>query len=163
MKYINLSLLTLLVSRALAKDSFFGDVSRAKIFEKTDFVVPKVTLNFTEEGYRNFFLRYECEHDMNNRYLIENKECYTAPWVDYTYALNKLFRHQYISKESIVDKDDLAIANKENVTVSDFEYILHKYSDYTMQEIMATSYGLYKFPDYEAEAGLTFDIDGYIY
>jgi len=146
-------------SCALAEDKFFGDVKRALIFEKTDFVVPKATFNFTEEDYRNFFLRYECEHDMNNRYLVDHEECYTAPWIDYTYALNKLFRHSYINKEIIVDKNDLAIANKENVTISDFEYIVSKYSNYTMKELMATNYGLYKFPDFEAEVFFNFNIN----
>jgi len=149
------------IGSSFARDDFFGDIVRAKLFEKTDFKVPTITINLSDEDYNNFFLKYQCERDMNLRYLKRNDDCYTAPWVDLDYAMGKIFRHNYIDKSIITDSKDLSIINSTNITLSDFEYIVTKYSNFSLEKIMSTSYGLIKIPDYAAEnAGLTFYLYG---
>jgi len=122
-----------------------------------------VTINFKKDDLKNFLLKYQCERDMNVRYLTRNEECYTAPWVDLNYSLNKAFRHQLIDKSLIKTSKDKEIINNNNgkMTVPDFEHIVTTYSNYTLEEILATTYGLIDIPNFEAEeVGLTFNIDG---
>jgi len=98
---------------------------------------------------------------MNSRYLTRNDECYKAPWVDVDYAMNKAIKNKLIDKNAIIDQDDLQIINKNNKTISEFESIVKKYTNFTLEEILTTGYGLIKIPDYSTEnAGLTFDLDG---
>jgi len=149
------------VGSVVAEDKFFGDIRRAEIFEKTDFKIPKITINLKKKDLNNFYLRYQCEHDMNARYLIRNEDCYTAPWVDLDYAMNKTFRNNLIDKTLIKEQKDLDIINKTNITLSEFEHIVTTYSNFTLEKILNTGYGLIKIPDYSAdEASLTFDLDG---
>jgi len=149
-------------SSVVAKDNFFGNIRRAEIFEKTDFVVPKITINLNEDDYNNFFLKYQCERDMNVRYLNKNEDCYDAPWMDYDSIMKKTFSHNLIDQSIITDRKDLDLINKSNKTLSDFETIIYKYSNYTLEKILSTGNELFKIPDYESkQAGLTFDINGY--
>jgi len=150
------------VSGIFAKDAFFGDVKRAEIFEKTDFVVPNITINLSEKDYRNFYLRYQCERDMNIRYLNKNEDCYHASWMDYDDIMKKAIEKKLIDSSLIKDSKDLELLRRTNKTFSDFENIVSKYSNYTMDKILSTGYGLYKIPEYEMEeeASLTFDLKG---
>jgi hypothetical protein len=162
MKNTFISILTLMVSGIFAKDAFFGDVKRAEIFEKTDFVVPKITINLSEKDYRNLFLKYQCERDMNVRYLNKNEDCYQASWMNYDKIMKKAIEKNLIDSSLIKDSKDLELLSHTNKTFSDFENIVSKYSNYTIDKILSTGYGLYKIPDYETEeeTGLSFDING---
>ncbi|OUM57095.1 hypothetical protein PIROE2DRAFT_65194 [Piromyces sp. E2] len=163
MKIKYISFLTILVGCVSAYDEFFGNIRRAELFEKTDFVVPKLTIKFNEQDYKNFFLKYQCEHDMNARYLIRNDECYVASWVNLDDAMEKAFQTHLLDKSLITDGEDLQIIKKSNKTISEFEHIVTKYTNRTLEDILSTGHGLIKIPDYSTEnAGLTFDIDGYI-
>jgi len=149
------------VSNAIATDKFFGDIKRAEIFEKTDFVVPKITINLSDVDYNQFFLKYQCERDMNIRYLTKNEECYKASWMNYDSILENAFNSEFIDKSKITESKDLELIKKSNKTLSEFESIISKYTNFTIEEILSTGYGLFKIPDYEVDkAGLTFDVDG---
>jgi len=125
--------------------------------------MPNLTINLNEEDYNNFFLNYKCRHDTNTRYLIRNEDCYNAPWVDLNKALNLSFDKSLISKDKI-SNNDLEIINGGNITLSDFEHIFTTYTNFTLEEILSSGYGLFTIPDYETEeAGLTLDINGYIF
>ncbi|OUM63060.1 hypothetical protein PIROE2DRAFT_61493 [Piromyces sp. E2] len=164
MKFNSVLLIALSIGSSLAKDEFFGSTRRAKLFEKTDFVVPKITIHLSDEDYHNFFLKYQCERDMNLRYLKRNEDCYSAPWVDLDYAMGKIFRHNYIDKSTITDTNDLSIINKSNVTLSELEHIINKYSNFSLEKMLSTPYGLIKIPNYSVEeASLTFDLNGYVF
>ena len=150
-----------MVSNVLAKDAFFGEVKRAEIFEKTDFVVPKVTINLSEEDYRNFFLKYQCERDMNVRYLNKNEDCLHAYWMNYDNIMTKALNKNLIDKSRIKDKKDLELIEMTNKTYTEFETIASKYSNHTIDQLLSTNYGLYAIPDYEAKnSQLTLDIEG---
>jgi len=156
-----ISLLAYVVGTAFAKDKFFNGVPRAQLFEKTDFKVPNIIINLNEDDYKNYFLRYQCERDMNTRYLVRNDDCYKAPWVDLDSALSKAFKSNLIDKNLIQEKSDLDIVNKQNITLSEFEHIVITYTNFTLEHVLSTGYGLIKLPDYEAEnASLTFDNEG---
>ncbi|ORY55058.1 hypothetical protein LY90DRAFT_507297 [Neocallimastix californiae] len=149
------------VSNAIATDKFFGDIKRAEIFEKTDFVVPKITIDLSNVDYNQFFLKYQCERDMNIRYLTKNEECYKASWMNYDSILENAFNLEFIDKSKITESKDLELIKKSNKTLSEFESIISKYTNFTIEEILSTGYGLFKIPDYEVDkAGLTFDVDG---
>jgi len=153
--------ISIVVSNVLAVDNFFGEVRRAKLFEKTDFIVPKLTINLSEEAYKNFFLKYQCERDMNIRYLNKNEECYHASWMNYDNIMEKAINKNLINQSLIKDSKDLEIMKMSNKTYSDFETIVSKYANHTVVELLSTSYGLYKIPDYETEeSGLSLDIKG---
>lgn len=123
-----------------------------------------MTINFKDEDLNNFYLKYQCERDMNTRYLTRNDECYTAPWVDLSASLDKAFRHKLIDKNSIKESKDLKIINNKNITLSDFEHIITTYSNLSLEKILSSSYGLINIPDYKIdEASLTFDIDGFVF
>jgi len=136
-------------------------VKRAELFEKTDFIIPKLTINLSEEAYNNFFLKYQCERDMNIRYLNKNEECYHASWMNYDDIMAKAIDKKLINQSLIKDSKDLAIMKMSNKTYSDFKTIASKYSNHTVEELLSTSYTLYKIPDYETEeSGLSLDIKG---
>jgi len=159
MKKINL-LTFAIIGCAYAKDNYFKDIRRAELFVKTDLKMPNLTINLNEEDYNNFFLNYKCRHDTNTRYLIRNEDCYNAPWVDLNKALNLSFDKSLISKDKI-SNNDLEIINGGNITLSDFEHIFTTYTNFTLEEILSSGYGLFTIPDYETEeAGLTLDING---
>ncbi|ORY27692.1 hypothetical protein LY90DRAFT_513338 [Neocallimastix californiae] len=146
----------------LSEDDFFGGIKRAQLFEKTDFVIPKVTIKLNDKDYNNFFLKYQCERDMNVRYLNKNEACLTASWVDFDYAMKEAINLKLIDKAAITDPEDMKIINnKKNITLSDFEQIISKYSDKKLEQVLSSSYGLIKIPDYETEnAELIFDLNG---
>jgi len=135
-------------------------VKRAELFEKTDFKIPTLTVKAEEEDFKNFFLKYQCERDMNIRYLTRNEDCYTAPWVNLDSVMNKAMINELIRKEDLSTKD-LALIEKGKLTLSDFEGIVTRNTNLTLEEILSTGYGLIKLPDYEiGEAGMSFDIEG---
>jgi len=163
MNFKNLTLITLLLGSSLAADPFFGSVKRAKLFEETDFKVPKLTINLSDEDYNRYFLTYKCEYDMNIRHPVRNNDCYNAPWVDFDKAIDRAFRYDLIDKSKI-DKNDLNIINNKNITITQFENIITKYTNYSLETILSTSYGLITIPKYETEdASLTLDIDGEVH
>jgi len=145
---------------SLAKDAYFSNDTRAELFQKLDFKVAKLTFNLSDDDYNRYFLTYKCEYDMNIRHLVRNEDCYNAPWVDLDKALDRAFRYDLIDK-SKVDANDLNIINNKNITLSQFENIITKYTDYSLETILSTSFGLITIPKYETEnASLTLDIDG---
>jgi len=98
---------------------------------------------------------------MNARYLIRNDECYQASWVNLDESMNKAFKNNLINKSLITDDEDLEIVKKSNKTLSEFEHIVTKYTNFTLEDILSIGRGLIKIPDYSADdAGLTLDIDG---
>ncbi|ORX54317.1 hypothetical protein BCR36DRAFT_441196, partial [Piromyces finnis] len=148
---------------AFARDGFFGDIRRAQLFEKTDFVVPKININFSNEDYNKYFLKYECEHDTNNKYLIRNEACYKAPWIDLDKIMEKAISKNIFDKSDVRDGNDLNIINKSNITLSEFEHIITTYSNHTLEQALSSTFGLVKIPDFEVDdASLSFDINGYI-
>jgi len=123
--------------------------------------MPKITINLNEEDYKNFFLTYQCTHDTNSRYRIKNEECYKAPWINLDSILNTAFNNSILSKDKISNSDDVKLINNANITLSEFEHIVTTYSNYTLEDMFTSSYGLYKIPTYVAEnAGMTFELDG---
>ena len=99
---------------------------------------------------------------MNVRYLNKNEACLTASWVDFDYARKEAINLKLIDKAAITDPEDMKIINnKKNITLSDFEQIISKYSDKKLEQVLSSSYGLIKIPDYETEnAELIFDLNG---
>jgi len=98
---------------------------------------------------------------MNIRYLNKNENCYKANWINFNTILNRAFSKNYIHKDSINDGADLEIINKSDISLSEFEHIVKNYSNHTLEQILSTSFGLYKIPDYEADdVSLTLDING---
>ncbi|OUM65082.1 carbohydrate-binding module family 18 [Piromyces sp. E2] len=151
------------VGSSLASDSYFGNVRRAELFEKLDFKVPKMTINLSDEDYKNYFLTYKCEYDMNIRHITRNDDCYKAPWIDLDLAMDKAFKYNLINK-SKVEKNDLDIINNKNITLEQFENIVTKYTNYNVETILSINFGLVKIPTYETEnASITLDIDGEIH
>jgi len=74
-----------------------------------DFKVPKLNITFKEKDFMNLLLKYQCEHGMDFRFLIQNNEFYTISWVDYS-KVDKAFRSDYIyyiDKTLIKDKNNL--------------------------------------------------------
>ena len=98
---------------------------------------------------------------MNPRNAIRNEDCYKAPWVDLDYALSKAFRNNIINKNLIKDQNDLNIINKGNITLTNFENIVKKYTDFELENVLTTTNGLIKIPDQIAkEASMTLNING---
>jgi len=160
MKLIGL-LLGALVSCAYAKDNYFGNVTRAELFEQTDFLIPKITINLSDEDYNMFFFTYQCMYETSVRNLIRNEDCYQAPWMNYNSILKKAMKKSLISKEDIKDSDDLDLINNVNITLPEFEYLFQTYTNYTLEEILSSAYDLYTIPTFETDdAILNFDIDG---
>jgi len=148
------------IRQIFALDSFFGKIHRAKLFEMTDFKVPDITINFDEEELNNFYLTYQCECDMNARYQVRNENCYKAPWMDYDYAMNKAIKHNIIDISSIKNEKDFSIINKTNITFSEFEHIITKYTNRTLETVLTTSSSLFKIPTYSTDnVGLSFKLD----
>jgi len=157
------TILSLFVGSALASDEYFGKITRAKLFEKTDFVVPKITINLNKDDYRNLFLAYQCERDNSKQHFVKNDECYSAPWVDYDVAMNKTLEAKYVKKSSITDASDLEIINKTNITFSEYEHIIDKYSSVPIEKIFQKTYGIFKIPEFKTEdASMTFNLEGKI-
>jgi len=145
---------------SLAYDKYFGNVKRPEIFELTDFKVPDITINLSEDDYNRYFLTYQCEYDMNIRHAVRNEDCYNAPWVDFTNTLDKAFKYGLMDKTKF-DNDDLQIVKNGNITLTHFESFVTKYTDFTLERILSLSYGLITIPSYETEdASLSFDLDG---
>eukprot|EP00833_Pecoramyces_ruminatium_P015576 jgi/Orpsp1_1/1189608/evm.model.d7180000073212.1 len=155
-----LTLFSLFIGSVLAYDEFFGNITRAEIFEKTDFNVPNITISFSDEDYNKFFLKYQCERDMNLRHLTRNDDCYTAPWVDLHQAMQKAYKLNLIDKSKI-ESNDLQTIEKSDFSIQEFETIVTKYTNFTLEKILNTSYGLISIPDFEVDdVGLTIDING---
>jgi len=119
------------VGTTYAYDSFFGTADRPELFELTDFKMPNIIINLDEKDYKNYFLRYQCEIDMNMRNLTRNEDCYTAPWVNLDDVLDKAFKNDLIKKDKISD-NDLSVINKKNITLNQFEHIVTTYSKFKL-------------------------------
>jgi len=160
MNFKILSLISLFLGSSLAYDEYLGNVKRPEIFELTDFKVPDITINLSEDDYNRYFLTYQCEYDMNIRHAVRNEECYNAPWVDFTNTLDKAFKYGLMDKTKF-DNDDLQIVKNGNITLAHFESFVTKYTEFTLERILSLSYGLITIPSYETEdATLSFDLDG---
>jgi len=164
MKFNILSLLAISLGSSYAYDDFFdGHYTRAELFEITDFVVPKITINLNENDLNNFFLRYQCEFDMNARYLVRNDECYKKPIINLDDALKNALDYNYIKRDEITSPYGLYLINKGNITLNEFEYIVDNYSDYSLENLLSSSYELAEFLDYSTDdASLTFELNGQV-
>ncbi|OUM63078.1 hypothetical protein PIROE2DRAFT_61500 [Piromyces sp. E2] len=157
------TLLSLFVGSVLAYDEYFGVFPRAKLFEDTDYVVPKITVHLNDEDYKNLFLGYQCERDTSKQHLVKNNDCYNAPWVDLDVAMKKTLENKFVDKNSITDKSDLEIINKTNITFSEYEHIINKYSNTPIENIFQSTSGIFKIPEFNTEdASMTFTLNGYL-
>jgi len=158
------TLISLFVGSAFAKDSYFTNgYRRAPLFDKTDFKIPNFKVKLSDEDYKNFLLGYQCERDLSKQHFQKNKDCFTAPWVDYDIAMNRTIEAKYIKKSSITNASDLSIINKTNITYSEYEYIVNKYSSAPMETIFQKVYGIYKIPEFTTEnASMNFELDGQV-
>ncbi|ORX59252.1 hypothetical protein BCR36DRAFT_317231 [Piromyces finnis] len=159
-KNIALISLSLFANTSFAYDAFFGNVTRAELFERTDFAVPKITINLSNEDYNKYFLTYKCLYDMNIRHTTRNEECYTADWSNLNSSLKKAIKLNMIDSSNFTAEEKELVNNK-NITLSQFESIVTKHSKFTLEKLLAGSYGLMPIPNYETEnAGLTYELDG---
>ena len=116
-----------------------------------------------------FFFSFECERYASPNFVERKDECYTAPWVNLTYSLDRALSKNYIPKSKIKDKTDLSLIDSvlkthtHNLTVSEFDGLITKYTNYTIEELFTTPYKLTIIPSTEFEtkdASLTFELDG---
>jgi len=97
---------------------------------------------------------------MNIRHAVRNEECYNAPWVNFSSSLNKAFKFGLMDKTKF-DANDLQLVKNGNITLSEFETFVTKYTEFSLEEILSLSYGLITIPVYETdEATMTFDLEG---
>ncbi|ORX84650.1 hypothetical protein BCR32DRAFT_291190 [Anaeromyces robustus] len=153
-----ISLVFINIEKTIAIDSFFktyGNVTRTELFEKTDFKVPTIKINLNETEYTTLFLSFQCNRDCSPNFLKRNEKCYTAPWVDLNYALNRCINKKYIDISNISPKDSQLVnsvnANSHNVTLSEFENMITTYSNFTLEEIFSHPYHLTDIPSTEFE------------
>ncbi|ORY84616.1 hypothetical protein LY90DRAFT_499341 [Neocallimastix californiae] len=132
------SIVSLVLGSALAKDDYFGEIdNRAELFKITDFEVPDITINFSDEDYKNFFLTYQCHYDTSRQHLTRNDECYSAPWVNLNNAIARAFNKGYIDRNAITDPNDLDLIESKNMTITDFEHIVTTYTNSTLETMFA--------------------------
>jgi len=95
--------------------------------------------------------------------------CYTAPWVNLTYSLDRALSRDYLKKNNIKDPLDIELIDSvlkthtHNLTIDEFEGLIVKYSNYTLEELFTTPYKLTVIPstDFETkDATMTFELDG---
>jgi len=99
---------------------------------------------------------------MNIRHTTRNDDCYTADWSNLHSALKKAVVLNMVDSSNF-SQEDYNIYNNKNITLSQFESIVNKHSNFTIEKLLSTSYGLMPIPNYETEnAGLTFELNGYV-
>jgi len=136
--------------KAFAIDNFFEQGVRPEFFEITDFKIPKFTISMPEEIYVNFFLARQCILDANPSTLVRNDDCYTAPWVDLNDMMKKIVENQYIDVKALKNdpKDnefvEKVINNTQEINITEFENLLKKYSNITLEQIFSKPYNLVK-------------------
>jgi len=159
--------------QVIADDKFFDerDIAndRSELFKLTDFKVPNIYVHLNDIDYQKFFFSFECERYASPNFVERKDECYTAPWVNLTYSLDRALTKNYIPKSKIKDKTDLSLIDSvlkthtHNLTVSEFDGLITKYTNYTIEELFTTPYKLTIIPSTEFEtkdASLTFELDG---
>ncbi|ORX84656.1 hypothetical protein BCR32DRAFT_276928 [Anaeromyces robustus] len=161
-----ISFISLFVATVFAsdRDDFYENDTRAELFKKTDFIVPKFKIEISDEDYKKLFLKLQCEKDMNKRSFVRNDDCYTAPWVNLHEVAEKSLKYGYINK-TIVTETDLKIIKNENITLTELESIVTKYIKEPFGEYLSY-HNLISIPsdktnDYQVnDAKLTFELDG---
>jgi len=165
---IALPLIAVNVKKVAALDDFFGNVTRVELFENIDFKVPTLRIHLDDTDYKNLFWGYECKKDMTPGFLKRNEHCFTAPYVDLNYATRRTFQDkEFIKKSAITNPADLelvqnTIDNKHNITLEEFENIITKYSNFTLETIFSLPYKLAIPAEkyFEAEkASMTYELD----
>ncbi|ORX53803.1 hypothetical protein BCR36DRAFT_410959 [Piromyces finnis] len=171
-----ISLLTICLSikQVFAIDEFFTkhtNNTRTELFERMDFKVPTLKIHLNDVDYQNLFYRYECEKDSSPNFLKRNDVCYTAPWVNLTYSLERAINKGYININKVTKKSDITLIKNvlenhtHNITIDEFENIVEKYTDFSLEKIMSIPYKLAPIPIYDfntTDASMTFDLDGEI-
>jgi len=150
------------IKQATAFDDLFRthNVTRFKLFEKTDFLVPDIKIQLNDVDYQNLFYGFQCMKDCSPTYFKENENCYTAPWVDLNSVLEKAIKNDFmyfkmdnIDKDNNVQKDDKqlildVVKNKShNITLPEFKNLVKNYSNYTVPELFLIPYQLTRIPD----------------
>ncbi|KAL6620905.1 coth protein-domain-containing protein, partial [Neocallimastix sp. 'constans'] len=158
------------VKKVFAYDEFLGNVTRPELFEITDFKVPTITIHLNDYDYSYLFNAIQCEKDTSSNFMKRNMDCYTTPWVDLNYALNRTISKKYIDKSKITEKADIELivsvlnTKTHNITISEFENLIVTYSKFTLKEIFTYPYGLASVPsttNFKTEdATMTFDLEG---
>ncbi|ORX47119.1 coth-domain-containing protein [Piromyces finnis] len=75
--------------------------------------------------------------------------------------MNKTLTNNYIKKSSITDKSDLEIINKTNITYSEYEYMVNKYSSVPIEKIFQKTADVYSIPEFSTDdASMLFDLEG---
>ncbi|OUM61439.1 hypothetical protein PIROE2DRAFT_62493 [Piromyces sp. E2] len=158
----NLGLLVLpFVGSVFAIDTYFTNSTRAEIFQKTDLKVGNLTINLNKDDFKNYFLTYQCMHDTNVRYHVRNDDCYTAPWIDLDDVFDKAVKKSLITKEMVTDTEDLALFDKKNITIGEFEHLFTNYTNHTMEDIFSSTNSFFSIPLFETEnASMTLNVDG---
>jgi len=155
-----ITILSLLISSVFAYDAFFENTRRAELFEKTDFNVPTIRVNMSEQELKNLHLSYQCRRDTSTIYYTRNDDCYTAPWINLNEILNKIVDKKII-KKSKMSSSDLAFLTKTDISIEEFESLITKYTSYSLEEIFRSSYGFFEIPEYTVKnATLNFELDG---
>jgi len=154
-----ITLLSLLISSAFAFDSFFENTKRDELFEITDFNIPTIKVNMSEEELKNLHLSYQCRRDTSCIYYTRNVDCYTAPWINLNEILNKIVEQNIIEKSQL-SESDLAYLENTDITIEEFENLLTTYTSYSMEDIFRSSRGYFEIPEYTVKnATLNFEID----
>ncbi|OUM59660.1 hypothetical protein PIROE2DRAFT_63624 [Piromyces sp. E2] len=135
----------------------------------TDFKVPTITVHLNDVDYQKLFLSFECERDASPNFLKRHDACYTAPWVNLTYSLERAIRKNYIDINKVTKQEDIDLINNSlkkqshNITIDEFESLVKKYTDFKLEEILSTPYKLIELPSTSfntSDASMSFDLDG---
>ncbi|ORX84657.1 coth-domain-containing protein [Anaeromyces robustus] len=164
--YIYILFYFIVASSALAKDDFFENDTRAELFQKTDYSVPSFKITINDDDYKKLFLKVQCEEDMDGRNYTRNDDCYTTPWVNLNDVMEKAFDYKLINKSHLM-YNDLEIIKNKNITLSQFERIVTRYTDEPLEKFLSI-HNLIKLPsddkesyDYKVKkAKLTFELEG---
>jgi len=88
------------LKQVIADDKFFDERDlanpRSELFKLTDFKVPNLYVHLNDIDYQMFFFSFECERYASPNFVERKDECYTAPWVNLTYSLDRALSKNYI-------------------------------------------------------------------
>jgi hypothetical protein len=162
-KIIPLTLSAVFFKKVAAIDSFLKDAIRPKLFQMTDFNVPKIRIYINETEYANLFLVMRCEMDTHPSYLKRNDDCYTAPWVNLNDSFKKLISKKYLDVNSVNNTEDKKLIDdvtndKKEITLSEFEKIVTTYTKYSLEQIFSQPYDLIRVPN-STPYGTNFETD----